>query len=297
MSAPVDLVTLRVIVAVVDSGSISAGSQRADLALGAASARISALEQSLGVALFERTPRGVRTTPAGHVLAQRARALLADADRLATDLQDLAQGLAGSVRVLANASAMLELLPQRLAGFARTNPGIRVQLEERGSPEIALALLQGHADLGLVDIAHPLQGLQMQDLFEDTLALIVPRGHAQAGAAMLAFDAVLGEDFVGLHDGNAISGRLAAAALQLGRPLQPRLQMSSFDAVCRMVAAGLGVGVLPRQAIAPQLASLPIVAVSLQDAWARRTHRLVMREGVALSPSTRALVQALSGSP
>lgn len=297
MSAPVDLVTLRVIVAVVDSGSISAGSQRADLALGAASARISALEQALGVALFERTPRGVRTTPAGHVLAQRARALLADADRLATDLQDLAQGLAGSVRVLANASAMLELLPQRLAAFARTHPRIRVQLEERGSPEIALALLQGHADLGLVDIAHPLQGLQMQDLFEDTLALIVPRGHVQAGAAMLAFDAVLGEDFVGLHDGNAISGRLAAAALQLGRPLQPRLQMSSFDAVCRMVAAGLGVGVLPRQAIAPQLASLPIVAVPLQDAWARRTHRLVMREGVALSPSTRALVQALSGSP
>lgn len=294
MAWPVDLLTLRIVVAVVDSGSISAGSQRADLALGAASARIAALEQALGVSLFERTPRGVRTTPAGHVLAQRARELLADADRLAADLQDLAQGLAGRVRVLANASAILELLPARLSAFAAQHPRIRVELEERGSPEIALALLDGQAELGIVDIAHPLQGLRLTDLFEDQLALIAPRGHALAAAHAVAFADVLAEDLVGLHDGNAISGRLAAAARALGRPLRTRLQLRSFDAVCRMVAAGLGVGVLPLQAIAPQLQALPIVAVALQDDWARRVHRLVQREDVPPSPAAQLLVQALT---
>lgn len=294
MSWPVDLVTLRVVVAVVDSGSISAGSQRADLALGAASARITALEQALGVTLFERTPRGVRTTPAGHVLAQRARELLADADRLAVDLQDLAQGLAGRVRVLANASAILEWLPPRLAAFARRHPRIRVELEERGSPEIALALLDGQADLGIVDLAHPLQGLRLTGLFEDQLALIAPRGHALAQAGTLALADVLAEDLVGLYDGNAISGRLAAAARALGRPLRTRLQLRSFDAVCRMVAAGLGVGVLPLQAIAPQLQALPLVAVPLHDDWARRVHRLVQRDDLPLPPSARLLVQALT---
>ena len=295
MTWPVDLLTLRIVVAVVDTGSISAGSQRADLALGAASARITALEQALGVSLFERSPRGVRTTPAGHVLAQRARELLADADRLAIDLQDLAQGLAGRVRVLANASAILEWLPPRLAAFGRAHPRIRVELEERGSPEIVLAVLDGQAELGLVDIAHPLQGLRLTDVFTDRLVLIAPRGHPLAAAPEAAFADVLAEDLVGLYDGNAISGRLAAAARALGRPLRTRLQLRSFDAVCRMVAAGLGVGVLPLQAVAPQLQALPLAAVPLQDAWARRTHRLVQREDVPLPPAAQLLVGALTG--
>jgi len=294
MTWPVDLLTLRIVVAVVDSGSISAGSQRADLALGAASARIAALEQALGVSLFERSPRGVRTTPAGHVLAQRARELLADADRLAVDLQDLAQGLAGRVRVLANASAILEWLPPRLAAFGHAHPRIRVELEERGSPEIVLAVLDGQADLGLVDIAHPLQGLRLTDVFADQLVLIAPRGHALAAAPAVAFADVLAEDLVGLYDGNAISGRLAGAARALGRPLRTRLQLRSFDAVCRMVAAGLGVGVLPLQAIAPQLQALPLAAVPLYDDWARRVHRLVQREDVPLPPAAQLLAQALA---
>jgi DNA-binding transcriptional LysR family regulator len=295
MHEALDLTTLRVVIAVADSGSISAGSQRANLALGAASARIAALEASLGVALFERSSRGVRITPAGHVLVQRGRELLADADRLAVDLRDLAQGLQGSVRVLANASAMLEVLPLKLAGFLRSHPLIRVELEERSSPDIPLSLLDGRADLGIVDIAHPLQGLRFQDLFSDTLVLVVPQGHALAGQGGLRFEALLGEDFVSLTDGNAISGRLTAAALALGQTLRIRMQMRSFDAVCRMVAAGLGVGVLPVQAIAPQLAGLPITAVPLDEPWARRTHRLVTREGGAMAPPVQALVQALLG--
>lgn len=296
MSEALDLQTLRVVLAVADCGSISAGSQRADLALGAASARIAALESSLGVALFARGPRGVRLTPAGHAFVQRARLLLADADRLAGDMRDRAAGLQGSLRVLANASAMLEWLPERLARFGRSHPRIHVELEERSSPDIPLPLLEGRADLGVVDLLHPLQGLRFADLFHDTLVAVLPRGHALAGAhaGPLRFEQLLGEAFVSLTDGNAISGRLSAAALELGRPLRIRLQMRSFDAVCRMVAAGLGVGVLPVQAIAPQLGALPIVGVPLADRWARRTHRLVTRDGVAPSPALAALIAALS---
>lgn len=291
---PLDLVTLRVVVAVADSGSISAGSQRADLALGAASARIAALEATLGTPLFERSSRGVRLTPAGHVLVERGRALLADAERLAGDLRDLGAGLQGSVRVLANASAMNEVLPARLAHFGRTHPLIRVELEERSSPEIPLPLLEGRADLGIVDLAHPLQGLRFTNLFEDTLVLVVPRGHVLDGRGPVAFADALGEDFVSLHDGNAISGRLAAAAMQLGQTLRVRLRMRSFDAVCRMIAGGLGVGVLPVQAIAPQLAALPVSAVPLADAWARRTHRLAVRDGAPPPLPVQAFIRALT---
>jgi DNA-binding transcriptional LysR family regulator len=69
--------------------------------------------------------------------------------------------------------------------------------------------------------------------------------------------------------------------------------MRSFDAVCRMVAGGLGVAVLPLQAIGPQLASLPLAAVPLTDAWAARTHRIALRSGVEPTPATLTLIDFL----
>lgn len=292
-SPPMDLTTLRLVVAVADCGSISAGSDRVQLALGAASARISALENTTGVRLFERSARGVRLTPTGHMLVQRSRELLADAHRLTVDLRDYSQGLRGNVRVLANASSILELLPERLMRFARSHPDIRVDVEERPSPEIPLALLDGRADLGIVDIAHPLTGLQFQDLGHDTLVLIVPTDHALARLPEIALQQALTEDFICLTDGNALTTRLTAAAAQIGQPVRMRMQMRSFDAVCRMVAGGLGVGVLPIEALAPQLAALPIQAVPLSDRWARRKLRLALREGVDPSAATQQLMRVL----
>ncbi len=297
MSESIDLITLRVIVAVADSGSISAGSDRMNLALGAASARISALEATLGIRIFERSSRGVTVTPTGHMLAQRGRELLADADRLAIDLRDYSLGLQGHIRVLANASAILEVLPERLERFMHSHPLIRIDLEEHSSPEIPLALLDGRADLGIVDIAHPLQGLRFQDLFSDQLVLIVPRAHRLAQVQQAALHELLDEDFVCLMDGNAISGRLMSAAALIGQTIKIRMQMRSFDAVCRMVASGLGLGVLPLQAVAPQLAHLPIVAVPLSGPWTVRMHRLVTREGVKPSAAAQSLIEALLQTP
>ena len=293
----IDLVTLRVIVAVADCGSISAGSDSVSLALGATSARISALEAAVGMRIFERSSRGVKLTPTGHMLVQRGRELLADADRLTVDLHDHCMGLQGHVRMLVNASAIVEFLPERLESFLHTHPLIRIDLEERSSPEIPLALLDGRADLGIVDIAHPLQGLHLQNLFSDQLVLIVPRAHRMALAAQASLQEFLDEDFIGLIDGNAISGRLMSAAAVLGRTLKIRMQMRSFDAVCRMVGGGLGVGVLPLEAVTPQLAFLPIVAIALSDFWAHRTHRLATREGVKPSAAAHSLMQALLQKP
>lgn len=290
---PMDLVTLRLLVAVADCGSISAGSDRVQLALGAASTRISALESATGVRIFERSSRGVQLTPTGHMLVQRSRELLADAQRLTMDLHDYSQGLQGHVRVLANASSILELLPDRLMQFSRSHPHIRVDVEERPSPEIPLALLDGRADLGIVDIAHPLMGLQFQDLGRDTLVLIVPERSPLATRSEVALQEALTEDFICLTDGNALTTRLTAAAAQIGQPVRMRMQMRSFDAICRMVAGGLGVGVLPIEALAPQLAALPIKAVPLSDPWARRSLRLALREGLPPSAATQHLMNVL----
>ncbi len=295
-SAPMDLITLRLVVAVADCGSISAGSERVRLALGAASARISALETATGVRIFERSSRGVMLTPTGHMLVQRSRELLADAHRLTVELREYSEGLQGHVRILANASSILELLPDRLMRFSNSHPDIKVDVEERPSPEIPLALLDGRADLGIVDIAHPLMGLQFQDLGRDTLVLIVPAGNPLARLPLVALHDALAEDFICLTDGNALTTRLTAAAAQLGLPIKMRMQMRSFDAICRMVAAGLGVGLLPIEALAPQLATLPIKAIALSEPWAKRQLWLALRDAVPPTAATRNLMQVLLAS-
>ncbi|MDB5860336.1 MAG: hypothetical protein JWQ76_4025 [Ramlibacter sp.] len=293
MTERLDLFTLRVVIAVAESGSISAGSDRLQLAVAAASARISAMEAALGIRIFERSSRGVELTSAGRMLVQRGRELLADADQLATDLRDWSLGLAGHVRMLANASALLQALPQRLEQFTRSHPRIRVDVEERMSPEIPGALLEGRADVGVVDVITPSQGLAYFPFFHDQLALVVPAGHALANAPEARLAQLLQENFIVLAGTNAVSNRLFNAAASLGETLKVRMQMRSFDAASRMVAAGLGVAVLPPDAIAPQLAHLGLHAVPLVEDWAQRTHYLALRTGNEAPAAARTLVEAL----
>jgi DNA-binding transcriptional LysR family regulator len=290
----IDLTTLRVIVAAAELGSISAAGDRLHLAVAAASARITALEDALGLRVFERSSRGVRLTPAGQMLVRRGRELLADADRLSVDLHDYAKGLQGHVRLVANTSALLEVLPARLERMMREHPLIRIDVEEHGSLDIPLLLLEGRADLGIVDMAHAPHGITLRDCFTDTLVLVVPAGHALAETGPMAFHDALDENFIALSDGTALSSRLVASASLSGKLLKVRMQMRSFDAVCRMVAGGLGVAVLPLEAIAPQLASLPLRAVRLADDWAARTHRIALRSEVPPAPATRTLIDALT---
>lgn len=295
MNEPLDLTTLRVVVAAAELGSISAAGDRLQLAVAAASARITTLEENLGLRVFERSSRGVQLTPAGQMLVQRGRELLADSDRLSLDLHDYAKGLQGHVRLVANTSAVLELLPARLERMAREHPLIRIDVEERGSRDIPLLLLEARADLGIVDMAHAPQGIAFRDCFADTLVLVVPAGHALDGIGAVTFEDALEETFIALADGTALSSRLIASASLSGRPLKVRMQMRSFDAVCRMVAGGLGVAVLPLEAIGPQLASLPVRVVRLKDEWAARTHRIAIRSEVPPSPATRTLIACLEG--
>lgn len=294
MQETIDLSTLRVVIAAADLGSISAASERLQLAVAAASARITALEESLGFRVFERSSRGVQLTPAGQMLVQRSRALLTDADRLAQHLRGYSEGLQGHVRVLANTSALLEVLPQRLEQFMKAHPLIRIDLEERGSPEIPLALIEGRADFGVVDLPVPPAGLTFTPFFTDTLVLLTPRTHRLASRRRLRLADALDEPFITLTDGTALSNRLLASAADAGRALNVRMRMRGFDAVCRMVAAGLGVGVLPLEAVAPQLAHLPLSAVPLSDAWAQRTHHIATRTDAPPAPAALTLIRALT---
>jgi DNA-binding transcriptional LysR family regulator len=289
----IDLVSLSLFHLVARAGSISQGAELAMLAVGAASKRVADLEAAFGVALFERHSRGVKLTSAGEALQRHVQRLLGDVDQMSADLSDHARGLLGVVRLWANTSAVTQFLPADLAAFARQQPGIRIELHEADSHEVVLAVLDGRADLGLFADRTPALGLQTLPYRRDRLVLVVPADHALARRRKVAFAEAVAFDFVSLSQSTSLAQRLALESGQSGKPLRIRIHVRSFDAMCQMVAAGLGIAVLPVAAAQPLAQALGLRIIALTDPWVERQLLLGTRDAGALARPARTLLDHL----
>jgi DNA-binding transcriptional LysR family regulator len=291
-----DLVSLSLFNLVVRTGSISRGAELAHLAVGAASKRISDLEDAVGAELLERHSRGVTLTLAGQALHRHAQRILADVDHLAADLSDHASGIVGVVRLVANTSAVTQFLPADLAGFVAAHAGIRIEMDESDSRDAVLAVVDGRADLGIFAERTPSLGLQTLPYRRDRLVLVVPAAHLLASrgdAAPLPFAEVADLDFVSLPKETSLAQRLAAESAGIGRRLRVRIQVRSFDAMCQMVAAGLGVAVLPEAAVRPHLGSMGLARIHLADPWVERQLLVGVRDAAALARPVRLVLDHL----
>src|SRR5215468_8221830 len=240
-----DLVDLNLFCHVVEAGSITHGAERAHLALAAASTRIRNMEAALGAPLLVRRRQGVSPTPAGRTLLQHARVILRQAERLREDLSAYAGGLAGQVKVLSNTNALTEFLPETLSSFLAAHPQVSIDLEERLSDEIVGLIAEGVADLGIVAGTVDAASLETFPFRKDRFVLVVGRDHPLAKRTKTAFAQVLDYDFVGLDRSSALQRFLAEKAAPSGRALRLRVQLRSFDAVCRLVECNVGIGIVP----------------------------------------------------
>jgi DNA-binding transcriptional LysR family regulator len=288
-----DLTDLRLFVEVTAAGSITAGAAKINLALAAASTRIRLLEERLGVALLERRARGVVPTPAGMTLLRHARAVIEQLEHLKGELADHATGLRGTIRVWANTAATAEFLPAPLAGFLRSYPQLDILLEERPSIEIVPAVAEGQAEIGVVAAQPDMAGLETIPFRLDRLVVVVPPDHPLAARRSIGFAEALPHEFVGLADGSALPAHLARHAARHGTALRHRVQLRSFDAICRMVEHGVGIGIVPATAAARCARTMRIRRLALRDAWAGRRLVLCLRSLDALPPPARKLVEAL----
>ena len=286
-----DLTDLSLFRHVVEAGSITGGAGRAHLALAAASTRIRNMEETLGAALLVRGRQGVTPTQAGRTLLAHARAILRQAERLREDLGAYSGGLAGQIRVLSNTNALTEFLPEALSSFLAAHPNVSVDLEERLSDEIVGLIAEGVGDLGIVAATVDASALETYPYRKDRFVLVVARNHPFATRAQISFAEVLGHDFVGLDRASALQRFLAEKATRIGQPLRLRVQLRSFDAVCRLVECNVGIGIVP-QTTARRMAS-SIVAVALTDPWAVRELTICIRKLKELPPYARQLVEHL----
>src|SRR5918998_234455 len=286
-----DLVDLSLFRHVVEAGSITHGAERANLALAAASTRIRNMEESIGAALLVRGRQGVTATPAGRTLLQHARAILAGAQRLREDLGAYAGGLAGQVKLLSNTNALTEFLPEALSAFLAEHPQVSIDLEERLSDEIVGLIAEGVGDIGIVAGTVDTGRLETYPFRSDRFVLVVAQGHPLASNRSLAFAEVLEHDFVGLDRASALQRFLAGKASRVGKPLRLRVQLRSFDAVCRMVEAGVGLGIVPETTARRATRTMAIATVDLDDPWALRELTICIRSLKDLPPSARQLVE------
>ena len=291
-----DLTDLSLFRYIVEAGSITHGAERANLALAAASTRIRNMERTLGAPLLVRSRHGITPTQAGRTMLQHARTILGQAERLREDLGVYAAGLTGQVRLLSNTNALTEFLPETLSSFLNAHPHVSVDLEERLSDEIVGLIAEGVGDIGIVAGTVDAGRLTTYPFRSDRFVLVIARDHPLAHRSKIGFEEVLDHDFVGLDRASALQRFLADKASRSGRPLKLRVQLRSFDAVCRLVECNVGVGIVPASTVRRAAASMAIKAVDLTDAWAIRELTICVRNFDDLPPYAQQLVAHMRAS-
>jgi len=291
-----DFVTLRLFCAVAQSGSITKGAETCHLALSAASRRLSDFESATGSQLLERSKKGVQLTPAGHLALQHCIRLFQGLEQFNSELSDYSQGIRGHVRLWANMSALTEYLPNILHDFLSSHADIVVELEEQLSGDIARALIDGIADIGVLADETPMDGLTVMPFQTNELVLLCHASHPLGKLKKVDFKTCLHYDFVGLNRGSSLLELTSRVAEKEGQHMHMRVQVRSFDAMCHMIAAGLGIGVLPLGACASQVQALQLKVVRLKDAWAQRKLVMAFNPQRELSPSAQLLMQQLKAT-
>ena len=293
MSQRLDLTDLRLFLHTTETGSITAGAERTHMALASASARIRAMEDSLGVPLLVRERRGVQMTSAGRALQHHARTMLQQMEKMRDELGQYAQGLKGHIRLLANTSAISEFLPDALGIFLSNHPNIDIDLEERLSYDIVQAITDGIADVGIVADSTDIANLESMAFRADRLVVVTARRHPLGRKKQMQFADALHCHFIGLSGDSALQEHIAGHAMRAGKRLQYRVRLRSFDAICRMIESDVGIGVIPETAALRCQQTMDIKCIRLSDAWASRRLLICARHFASLPGATSQLIAQL----
>ena len=248
---------------------------------------------AFGVTLFRRLSKGMALTPAGEALLHHARVTLLNVEKIAVELSEYSQGVRGHVRMLANLSAIVQFLPEDLRAFFSTHQLLRVDLQERPSGQVVRGIEEGAAEIGICSGEVETRSLEGFHYRYDHLAVVVRSDHPLSARADILFADTLDFDHVGLHAASSIYLRSQYAASQAGKSMRLRINVPGFDAVCRMVQADMGIGLIPDRAFEVIGAGMGLRAVPLRDDWAKRELKIVVRDTAQLSGTGRMVLNHL----
>lgn len=289
-----DLFSLKLFVDIVEERSIGKGAAKNCIAMSAASKRMSDLEQKLGAPLLLRQSRGVVTTGAGDTLYKGMTETLSRLAQLAAAVGDTANGVQRPVRVLANLTSLARDLPASLKAFAALHPAVAVELDEQPTAATLQAVSRGDADLGIVAPIVPYPPNIVAFRYRVMRhVLVVPANHPLAAAASVTFDMVARHDIVSLENEGGWDSLLRKAAEERGSGWHVRARVGSFDAVCRLVASGFGVAIVPSSTADLHAEALGLRVLALDEPWAELPLDVCVRDVATLAPDARQLLDHL----
>lgn len=288
-----DLTSLRLFIAICEEGSLTRAALREGIAASAVSKRLTDLEEMLNVSLFERLPKGMALTLAGETLLHHARVTLLNIEKIGVELSEYSKGVRGHIRVLANLSAIVQFLPEDLPGFLEQHNLLRFDLQECPSADVVRGIEDGAADIGICSHDVETRDLEAFSYRRDRLVVVARADHPLVGQKALYFADTLDFDHIGLHAASSIYLRSQYAANQAGKSIRLRVHVPGFDAVCRMVQANMGIGIIPDKAFEVVSEGMNLRAIPLLDKWAWRELRIVVRDSRGLPATARLLLAHL----
>jgi len=283
---------LRYVCAIADTGNFSRAAERCHIAQPSLSQQVQKLEDDLGVKLFDRLGRSIRLTEAGRAFIPRARAILEQMDAARTSAADKNADLGGSVAVGVIPTVAPYLLPGYTASFAKKFPEAKLRIVE----DTTSVLVEGLRDLSIdvAILALPLRhkDLELFPIRTEPLFAVLRKSHPLANAKSLALKDLRGESFVMLRDGHCFRDLSLDTCTRARITPNIAFESGQFSSLLGMVAAGIGVSLIPEMAIDRNAGCR---YVRLSDAQATRTIVAAVVRGRSFNRVQQAFVSGIRG--
>lgn len=296
-----DLTTLSLFLAAYEEASLAKAAEREHISLSALSRRISDLEYALHGELFVRSYKGVQPTPLAEDLIPSVRRMLTELKQIEEIAQEDYTRASGFISICTTMAGTRRHLPADLRAFTQKYPGIRVELREDLSKNVAMAVRSGAADIGFLFENVELEGLECLPYRDDPLVVLVPAGHALAARRSVRFQDILEYEMIAPLRGSVLEDLILAAYDANQVEFRPKIRVGSNDSLCQMVHEHLGIAIVPLQYLATRPGEVNVQSVALDEAWATRRLMACVRSTAQLTRAARLFLdfvtQRSSGTP
>ncbi|AWJ92745.1 LysR family transcriptional regulator (plasmid) [Azospirillum baldaniorum] len=290
-----ELVDLKAFVAVAELGSFNRAAELLNLSQPALSRRIQKLEDTLGVALFERSTRHVALTMVGRDFMPKVRRFLDEFESSLLGISDLGARSGGQITIASVPTAVFYFLPNAISRFSVAFPRIRIRILDLGANEGLEAVARGEADFGInfIGTSHP--DIEFTPLAEDPFVVACRHDHPLAARREVGWDELAAHRVITVGRTSGNRALIDNALAQHGLKLNWSYEITHLASSLGLVEAGLGVAVLPK--LATPASGHPIIrTIPLSHPKISRTIGVVRRHGAILSPMAARFLEVLLGS-
>ncbi len=259
------------------------------------SGQIQKLEEQLGVVLIERHPRNIMLTPAGEELLAKARRVLFAARDLEMTAKTLGDPLSGEFHLGLIPTLAPYLLPIVMPALIKKLPNLQLFLHEHKTPDLLKLLDEGKLDALVLPWLDDMEHFQAYDLFEEKFVLAVSRKHELADRKRVKLDFLQGHKVLTLEDGHCLRDQALGYCFSAGADEDKRFQATSLETLRYMVAANLGITLLPELAVGTRSDNADIRYIDFQAPAPSRRNVLLVRQNYTRLECVRQIVAVIRG--